>query len=164
MPPALIMSGQPSNVFLPNGSRAAHVTADLYGIADRIRELDPRLRIDLLEHVNGTASWGISEETPAGIDLVMLVGPGNKFDALDGRVVRHLQWLMSVSPQQRARELIREIDAANAAAVEASREKLYETMAPVIYRGLHEGGFIQTPRPESFNKLNKTARRAGRSI
>lgn len=162
MPPPLIMSGKRSNVFLPDGSRATHITSDLYGIAERLKQLDPELRVDLIEHVNGEAVWAINHDDGNVIEHFFNVGPGNQIDALDARVIEHVQWCMRYTPAERVKMLCAEIDRNNVAAVEASREKLYEKMAPAIYRGLHEGAFLDTPRSESFNKRNKTAIRAGR--
>lgn len=159
---SMVIAGQPSNIHLPDGSRATHVEHDLLCIAERLYELDERLRIDLLEHVDGRAVWAINEETQAGIDLIMLVGPGNKFTELDGRVIEHIEWLRRFSSQERAAMLIKDIEAANAKALVDEREQMWEELGPKFYSALHSCGFLTTARPESYNRLNRTATRAGR--
>lgn len=166
MPPsALILDGIPSNLLLPEGSRATHVENDLHEICARLRELDPNLRLALIEHVNGNAIWAVMEIGRDGQEhLVVRVGPGCALDALDARVITHIEWIRRIPAADRLATIERDIARERESAAADRSEKLYEDMGGQFYRNLHELGFIQGARTESYNRLTKGARRAGRSI
>lgn len=161
----LVIAGVPTNIRLPAGSRGTHVDSDMFDISQRLAAIDPALRIDLLEHVDGRAVWAVNEEALDGsIQLIMRVGPGCAIDELDGRVVARINWIRRIPAGERARVLERELQAEAAYRAVQERERLYDSIGGTFYDGLHRFGFIQTPKPESVRPLNKTARRAGRRI
>lgn len=161
--PSLIIDGLPSNLSLPEGSRATHVEHDLHDICARLRELDPSLRLCLLEHVNGQAVWAVTEIDRTGTEsLIVRVGPGCQLDALDARVITHIEWIRRIPAEERLAQIERDIERDRAAAAAEASEKLYENMGSKFYRDLHELGFIQGARTESYNRRTKGAQRAGR--
>lgn len=163
--PSLTVAGIPSNIILPEGSKAQFVESDLYDICERIRELDENLRVVVLEHVDGRAVFAITEiDRQGNVNLVMRIGPGCKIDALDGRVIDHLNWIRAIPADVRAAQIEKEIAAERAYADEQKAEKLYEDMGQTLYDNLFKCGFVMTPRPESRTPTNATARRHGRSI
>ena len=161
--PSIFIDGVPTNLVLPEGSRATHVENDLHDISSRLRELDPNLRLCLLEHVNGDAVWAVTEIDRTGQEsLVVRVGPGCQLDALDARVISHIEWIRRIPAEERLAQIERDIARERAAAEEAKSEAMYEGMGSEFYRNLHELGFIQGARTESFNRRTKAAQRAGR--
>ncbi len=164
-PTPLVISGVPSNIRLPPGSRGTHVDSDMYDISSRLRELDPNLFIALLEHVDGGAVWAVCETDRAGVEsLCFRVGPGCAIDALDLRVINHVEWLMRVSPADRMAAIQHELDREAKHRADDEREEMYEKMGGSLYDNLFKCGFVMTPKPESYRPLNATAKRAGRRI
>lgn len=161
----IAIAGVPSNIRLPEGSRATHVEADLLHISDRLRELDGDLSLILLEHVDGQACWAICETDRQGVEsLVFRVGPGCEIDALDARVIEKLNYLRSVPLHDRLRRLESEIDRERAQQHQDKLDGMYEKWGGKLYDALFRCGFVHDQRPESVRKLNATAKRAGRSI
>ncbi len=161
----IIINGVPSNIRLPEGSRASHVDSDLHNISGRLRELDGNLFLALIEHVGGDAIWAVCETNREGVEtLVFRVGPGCEIDALDGRVIEKLNYIRSVPVHERIARLEREIDAEREAKHAEGLERLYDSWGGDLYDGLFRYGFVNEQRPESVRKLNKTAKRAGRRI
>lgn len=166
MPPsALILDGIPSNLLLPEGSRATHVENDLHEICARLRELDPNLRLALIEHVNGNAIWAVMEIGRDGQEhLVVRVGPGCALDALDARVITHIEWIRRIPAAERLATIERELARERESAAADRSEKLYEDMGSEFLSNLYKCGFVHGPNPRSMVPSNKTARRAGRRI
>jgi hypothetical protein len=160
---SLVIDGVPTNIRLPEGSRATHVDSDLYGIAERIRELDPRYTLSLIEHVDGSAIWAVCEPDLSGVEhLIFRVGPGCEIDALDDRVIKRLEFLRFVPLERRYEEAARE--AARQVKVRRAEqsERMYAALGAPMYSQLARLGFVDTPRSESMRPTNATARRAGR--
>lgn len=164
-PSALVIGGVPSNLVLPEGSRATHVDNDLHDICSRLRELDPNLRLALVEHVNGNAIWAVTEVDRTGTEsLVFRVGPNCELEELDARVITKIEWIRRIPAQERLAQIERDIERERAAAAEARSEKLYEDMGSKFLSDLYKCGFVHDPNPRSMVPTNKTARRAGRRI
>lgn len=160
----IAIAGVPTNIRLPDGSRATHVESDLYNIAERLLELGaPRLSLALLEHVDGGAVWAVMETDESGVErLVFRVGKGCEITELDGRVVERVQFLRAVPVSTRLRILEAEIDAERKGREADKAEDMYERLGGPMYSQLARLGFIDTPRTESMRPQNATARRAGR--
>lgn len=159
---ALVLDGLPTNLMLPEGSRATHVENDLHQICDRLKELDGSLRLALIEHVNGSAVWAVMEIGRDGVEhLVVRVGPGCQLDALDGRVIEHIEWIRRIPAAERLATIEKNIAREQEYARKQASEKLYEDMGASFYKSLHDCGFIDTRR-ESYNKRSRAAQRAGR--
>lgn len=165
-PIALIaIAGVPSNIRMPEGSRATHVSSDLYGISNRLRELDGDLFIAALEAPDGSFGWAVCETDRKGVEsLIFRVGPGCEIDELDGRIIDKLNYLRSVPLHERIAKLEAEIDRERAAMHADKLEGMYESFGGSLYDALFRCGFVHEQRPESVRKLNKTARRAGRRV
>lgn len=166
MPSAPIaIAGVPSNIRMPEGSRATHVSSDLYGISLRLQELDGDLFIALLEAPDGSVGWAVCETDRQGVEsLIFRVGPGCEIDELDGRIIEKLNYLRSVPLAERIAKLEAEIDRERASAHENKLEQMYDSFGGTLYDALFRCGFVHEQRPESVRKLNKTARRAGRLV
>ncbi len=164
-PTPLVINGVPSNIRLPEGSRATHVDSDLYAISDRLRELDPSLFINLLEHTDGRAVWAVCETDRAGrASLIFRVGAGCEVEVLDGRVIEKINYIRRVPAAERMARLERELAREREAREADELDKLYESFGGTLYDNLFRCGFVMTPKSESRTPQNKTARRAGRRI
>lgn len=165
-PTPLVIAGVPSNIRLPPGSRATHVDSDMHSISSRLREIDPNLFVALIEHADGEqAVWAVCETDRTGVEsLVFRVGPGCQIDALDQRVITHIEWIRRIPADQRAREIQKQLDIEEVARADTERDTMYEKMGGSLYDNLFKCGFVMTPKPESYRPLNRTARRAGRKI
>lgn len=159
----LIINGCPSNIRLPEGSRATHVESDLHDIAGRLLELGPpRLHLELLEHADGRAVWAVCETDESGVEyLVFRVGKDCEIDALDGRVIERVQYLRHVPLNERLAHCERQIENERKAREAAKAEQMYDNLGSTLYSNLARLGFIDT-RVESLRPQNATARRAGR--
>lgn len=163
--PALIASGIPTNIRLPEGSKVTFVEADLHDICARIAHLDENLHVVVLEHTDGRAAFAITETDRQGVEsLVMRIGPGCKIDALDGRVIQHIEWIRRIPVAERMAQIEKELEQERTAAEEQAFEKLYDSIGGSLYNNLHRLGFTDTPKPESRVPVNATARRAGRTV
>lgn len=161
----IIINGVPSNIRLPEGSRATHVESDLYAISERLRELDGDLFLAMLETPSGEVGWAVCETDRQGTEaLIFRVGPGCEIDELDGRVIKKLNYLRSVPLKERIARLEKEIDRERAAAHADKIDGMYESFGGDLYDALFRCGFVHDQRPESVRKLNATAKRAGRRI
>lgn len=162
----LIINGVPSNIRLPQGSRATHVESDLHDIAARLLDLGPpRLSLELLEHVDGAAVWAVCETSLDNIEsLVFRVGPGCHIDALDGRVIERVQFLRAVPVSERLKIIEADIDRERERRHQDASEALYEKLGAPMYANLARLGFTGAPRVENIRPQNKTARRAGRRM
>lgn len=159
--PAIVLDGVPTNIRLPEGSRATHVESDLYNIAERLREIDPNYRLTLLEHADGRAVWSVNELTRDGKEaLIFRVGPGCEIDELDARVISKVQYLRAVPVHERLAKIEREVAQEKAKRAEEQAEAMYARLGEKMYSQLSRLGFIDTPRAESLPNRNATARRA----
>lgn len=143
----LLLPFVPSNVHVEGRWRNAEVTSDVYNIAERLKELSPRLRINLTQDTaTGQWAYSIVEDTATGWQMVF------RCKKLDARVIEHVQYLMRVPFEQRYAEAekIVERDAADAKAQE--HEELYETLGGPMLRELERCGFLDGGRGKSFAK------------
>lgn len=162
-PNGLIVGGLPTNLVLPEGSRATHVESDLHDICARLRELDGNLRLCLIEHVDGRAIWSVNEITREGAEeLIFRIGPGCELEELDARVITKVEWIRRIPAAERLAQIEKDIAIERESAAAEASERLYENMGSKFYSDLHRLGFVQGARTESLNKRNRAAQRAGR--
>lgn len=136
----LILPGvSPSNVHGPGGRfRTEGVTNDLYNIAERLKELNPRLFINILEdRAQGTVAYVIMERTSRGTEEVVF-----KCKTLDPRVLEHVRYLMNVPFEKRFAEAEKEIDKYEADEHERELDDLVERIGLPMLRDLRELGFL----------------------
>lgn len=164
---------KPSNLHLnPNTDKARLVTADMFQIAERIREISDKLYIVELERETeeGTAfGFAIMEDCEDGMQRLVFrasqVGMESKQGiGLDGRVLERLRYIMSVPLHQRIAICDKDREKWEAEQAEHALEQLYERMGGAMYNQLHHDGFAHGGKRENVRLLNRTARRAGRSI
>lgn len=133
---------QPSNLRL---SRKIPIDSDVFNICERVKELDPRLTIHAYDppvHVGDkTYNYGISEQCDDGVERLVY-----RVEALDGRIIEHLQYLLHVPFERRFAIAERLADAAEEERKEADLDELYETMGRPMLTQLEHDGFIQRPR------------------
>ncbi len=135
----LALPTRPDNL---HGGYGTPIDSDVYNICERLAEIDPRLKIHLIEPPICVGAkvynFGITEACDDGVERLVF-----RTDALDARVISHVQYLLKVPFATRF---------AKAEAIEARREeerqeaehaKLYETMGGPMLRQLEHDGFIE---------------------
>lgn len=153
---------RPTNLHLTPDHKVRYVSNDMFHIADRIREISPRLYILELEKNSAEGSkfgLAIMEQCRDGIDrLIFRVKRGN----LDSRVLDRLRMLMAQDLHARLAILDAERERWEAEESRDALDNLYENMGGPMWVELENTGFIQ--RPVSYPKMNRTARRHGRRL
>jgi hypothetical protein len=145
----LIMPFVPANVNVEGRWRNAEVTSDVYNIADRLKELNDRLRINITEDTaTGQWAYSIVEDTPEGWQLVF------RCRRLDARVVEHVRYLLKVPFAKRFDEAEKIVakDAENAHNEEL--DALTENLGLPMIRDLERCGFLDGPRRQSFARTS----------
>lgn len=143
----------PSNLRLRASVKAMYVTHDMFDIAKQMREIDRRLyAVQLAE--DDEANYAIMEHCDDGVERLVF-----RVDALDGRVLERLRYLMAVPLHERLAAIEAEERAFEAARREAEREDLYERVGGPMRHELARCGFTG-PMPESYRLMNATARRS----
>jgi hypothetical protein len=119
------MSGDRRNVMV--------VDSDLYKIADRVREIDPRLMI--VYHDGHPEPFTIMEQCEDGVTRFVA-----RYAELDQRILDDLRYMLRVPFDERLKRVEREIDAKNAA-LEAMDEETLDWIATEMRRDLVKTGF-----------------------
>lgn len=88
---------RPENLFTANGVSMTHVSSDVYGIAQRVKELDSNLRIVL--HEDHPKPWVVVERGPDGEERFV-----KRFAELDARIIEELQYMRAVPLHRRVAE------------------------------------------------------------
>jgi hypothetical protein len=150
---SLVIPGtsRPSNLHFAEGVKVVPVDSDMYGICERIKEISPRLFI-VVAHDNDKHKFIIVEHCEDGVDR-MVYGVAE----LDARVLKRLQYIMSIPLQERLAQLEKEEWEFEQQKAEEDFEDLYERMGGPMLHELYNTGFADNPR--SAPKRNKTARR-----
>lgn len=129
-------SAAPSNLHVPKGTKVKVIDSDLYGICERVKEIDPNLFIILLEGDSG-ANFSIIEKCKDGVDRLVF-----RVKELDGRVIKKLQRLMGMDLMERLAELEKMEYEAEAKQKEEEFEDLYQKVGEPMRRQLWHDGFI----------------------
>lgn len=98
-----LMMPVPSNL---NAGRARLVDSDLYNICNRIKEIDPNLR--LIYHENHEKPWVVFEMCRDGVERLV-----TRFEHLGPHILDHLRYMLKVPYDKRLAELERQNDAEN---------------------------------------------------
>lgn len=127
----------------------------MYGICRRIKEEiegGDRLKIIMLSNPHtGEYDYTIMETCDDGVErLVLKCGPGHRINALDGRVIEKLKWMLKKPLQARIDEFEAWEDEVKAAQRELEKEELYERIGRPMLTDLEKCGFIT--RPVSYPK------------
>lgn len=133
----LLIPGVPANVRPGGRFKVTEVTNDLYNIAERIKEISPRLFINITEDQGtGSKAYTIVEETPTGSQVVF------RCNVLDARVLEHVQYLIKVPFAQRFAEAERRAEKYEAEAQEDEMSDLVERIGLPMLRDLKQCGFL----------------------
>lgn len=151
MPTDLILptGTKPSNLHLPPEVQHMSVEGDVYGICERIKEIDPNLHVVLI--VDGDdARYVIMEHCNDGVERMVF-----KTKQLDGRVEKKLRYIMSVPLAVRIANLEKENAKFEEEARENEFEELYENLGRPMWTQLEHDGFIDG-RGSSYAKRGIT--------
>ena len=144
--PLLLPDGMaPSNLHLRPSTKVRYVDGDMFGICEQLAEISPRLYIvELTEADKGC--YSIMESCDDGVQRQVI-----KVQALDGRVLEQVRYLLHVPFEHR----LAAIDAENAKHEadhhQAILDETYEKMGGQFRRQLEHDGFI-THRGISYPK------------
>ena len=134
----------PSNLSLDPSVRAGLVESDMYNICERIKELDPNLKI--IHLIDGeTQSFVIMETGRDGKEYYVM-----KTSELDGRVLEKLRYLLHVPFEDRIKALEKGNEEFEKKAHEDALDELYERVGRPMWTTLEKTGFID--RPVSYPK------------
>ena len=99
-----LMLPVPSNVRTRH--QMASVDADLYNIAERVKQLDPNLV--LLLHEGQAKPWVVMERCEDGVERMV-----KRYEELDSRIIEDLRYMLAVPLDERMKRLDREIEKSN---------------------------------------------------
>lgn len=125
--------------------RHAEVEGDVYDICERLKELDPRLHIILIEDGEQHA-YVIMEHCDDGVERMVF-----KTKELDPRILDKARELLYVPFEDRLKKIDRENEAYEQAFKEEELDRLYEDFGGPMYNQLEHDGFIT--RSKSYPKL-----------
>lgn len=140
---------RPSNLHLGPGTQHVAVEADMYGICERIKEVDPSLHVVLLSS-DDKWCFAIMELCADGVERLVF-----KVKELDERVIAKLRRLMALPLKQRLARLEKDEFKFYADKKERELDELYEQLGRPMWTQLERCGFIQ--RPVSYPKLGVAA-------
>jgi hypothetical protein len=137
----LLLPYVPANVRPGGNVKVEAVTNDLYNVSERLRELSPRLAINIttVEGEDGSAlerAYTIVEETETGPQVVF------RCNVLDGRVVEHVRYLLKVPVAQRYQEAEKLADKLEEERKETEMDTLVEKLGLPMARELLACGFV----------------------
>lgn len=148
MPTGELTLPRPENV---RGRFGSFVTADMFHIAERLQEIDKNLFIEAFDNpiTMGDQTWNfaIIEWIPS-LHKDELV---TRVEALDARVIEHVQYLLHVPFEVRFAEAERLEDQRKEDARKAEVEEMYERMGRAFWYQLEHDGF-NSGRGVSFPK------------
>jgi hypothetical protein len=89
-----LLAPRPSNLTVPASRRYTAVEADLYNICERIKEIDPNLRVVM--HEGRDEPWVVVERGPDGEERFV-----SRYAELDARVLEDLRYMLAVPFEKR---------------------------------------------------------------
>lgn len=132
------------------------MTSDVFNICERIKEIDPNLYIYALDPPvllgDRVLNYSICEICRDGVERLVM-----RVNALDARIIEHLEYLLRVPFEQRFAEAERRADKIEADAREAELDKLYEEVGAPMLPLLERTGFMT--RRSSYAKRGVTGGR-----
>lgn len=139
-------SAAPNNLHFAADARAALVEKDLYDICERIKEIDPRLFIVVLDkQADPEYSFAIMEHCDDGWDRLVW-----RVKELDQRVLKKAEYLRKVPFERRLEEAEAMEARMKAEEDEASFNELYERLGGPMRRQLIHDGFVD---PKTYSSL-----------
>lgn len=146
----------PTNLHLRPSVKRRYVDGDLYGICNRMKQIDPNLYAVELEDGQDHA-YAIMEHCIDGTDRLIF-----KVAELDARVLAKLEYLMARPLADRLDLIERDEHKYEADQKEEELERLYETLGGPMLRDLDRLGFMGGPRSSSYAKRGVYANRRTR--
>lgn len=132
----------PNNIRTGGRFQVEAVSGDMFSISERLRELNPRLYIsvieDRMEGATHPVTYVIMEQTNKGTEEVVF-----KCFALDARVIEHVRYLMKVPFAQRFAEAEKELDKYEADEKVNEMDRLVEDLGLPMLRELKQTGFLR---------------------
>lgn len=139
-------SAAPNNLHFASDVRATIIDGDLYNICERIKEVDPRLFIVVLDKQdNDEYSFAIMEHCDDGWDRLVW-----RVKELDQRVLKKAEYLRKVPFERRLEEAEAMEARMKAEEDEASFNDLYERLGRPMRRQLIHDGFVD---PKTYSSL-----------
>lgn len=130
------------------GSWGTLVDTDVYGISERVKEIDPNLYIYRTEQPGG-AVYSIGEMCVDGVERLVF----RTHQQLDARVIEKLQYLLHVPFEQRYAAAERAEAQLEAERKERELDQLYEDVGGPMRSMLYRCGFSDAPA--SYPKQRK---------
>lgn len=152
----LVIDGVPTNLVLPPGARVSRVEGDVYSICERLREHDANLRVHLLQF-GDQFSYAITERSRDGKEMLVM-----KVPELHAGIVEECERMVRIPLKDRMAEIDRLNAKRMAEDLQAKVDAAFEAAGQQTYDAMFSGGFVMTPKPESYRPLSKAATRAGR--
>ena len=113
---------------------SAVVGSDLYGIAERVKELDPNLMI--VFHEDREEPFTVMENCKDGV--IRFVA---RYKELDYRIIDDLRYMLNVPFEERLKKVEREIDRANTD-LEKPDDEVLEWLASEMRRDMKKYGIV----------------------
>jgi hypothetical protein len=101
-----LMLNKPENIHVKGGQRLVMVDSDVYNIAERLKEIDPHLKLVL--HEGHEKPWVVVERGLNGVEYFV-----SRYEELGSHILEHLRYMRAVPLKDRVEKLAREADAAN---------------------------------------------------
>ncbi len=140
-----LILNKPTNVRLRDGDRLSVVSSDVYKIAERVKEIDPNLRIIL--HEGHEKPWVVTEIGRDGVEYFV-----SRYEELGAHILEHLQYMRAVPLEKRVERLAREADAENARMGQLSGERMEEFQYD-FHKAMRDSNMIMPHWGKSFRPV-----------
>lgn len=112
------------------------VESDVFDICNQVKAIDPNLKVIWFDREDDP--YVVMETSADGVERMVC-----KADALDGRLITKLQYLLHVPFEKRFEEIEKANTAFEAAKAEEQMEELYERVGRPMWTQLEHDGFSQ---------------------
>lgn len=142
-----LILNKPANITLRDGQKLSVVSSDVYKIADRVKELDPNLRLIL--HEGHEKPWVVTEFGTDGVEYFV-----SRYEELGPHIIEHLKYMRSVPLEQRVAKLAQEADKANERLGHWDGDK-FEEFSYDFHKAMREANMIMPHWGKSFRPVKK---------
>lgn len=140
----------PNNLRLPRNGRNYVVDADMYGICDRIKEIDDRLVIVASEHKDGIHFTVIEEEPNGNASMVCTV------TELDERLLTRLRRMVAIPVAKRLEMIEEESQREREQQEKDHLEDTFEKFGQRAWWAMEKDGLIQRPKSYAKKSIKST--------
>ena len=130
----MLVTQLPEGLKLANDSKMVFVESDLYGIVERLQQIDPNLYV--VFHEKNEKPFTVMERCADGVMRFVA-----RYEELDARVIEHMQYLLKVPFEERLKKVEKEIDEANAL-YEKPDEEILDWLATEMRRDMLKYGIV----------------------